>query len=571
MKIHSVSIKNFKSIKELEFDFPDSGILVLIGENNAGKSNIARLFDMILGESWYGKEKMEDHDFFNRSRQNKIEICIKFNNDTLVNFTQPSSDWGLKYLKQNGEKMPFGYSVKDDFPCTYLSADRTLDKHLSFYDWTLIGKIRKAFHVRVEDHIKNSIENKFNEMMSLFNKVSGFENFKSDFEAYFKELAPGSNTTLNLTFKPYSPSNLFKTMQIVAMNENDINYDMDLSELGEGVRNMVLVALLRSYAKNFKNNSAGILILEEPELYLHPQARRHLATILKEIAAEGVQIILSTHSDSFIDVGNFDSIGRVVKLNDDNDGLFTEMFTVSKAQLVRKCHETGVPPEKCTEDNISEFYSTTSNYRLNEGFFAKFIILVEGETEEMALPIYLSHIGIDINKYGISILAVNGKGNLPKYWRLFTMFGIPTVLLFDNDASTDSGRNNKNIATCFSLDPQTFVEDIDNVKVVPALLSSSIETLIVLDKDFENSIKYNLTSSIYNKYYSIAKDLIKPISKSSQKGAIARYIARQVVQDYPNFSPTVALKIVDILKDHFPQIAISTTLVSQLTSLDEIL
>ena len=60
MKLSKVKIQNYRSIKEIEFEFPESGILVLVGENNAGKSNIIRAIDLICGEAWIGKEKLED-------------------------------------------------------------------------------------------------------------------------------------------------------------------------------------------------------------------------------------------------------------------------------------------------------------------------------------------------------------------------------------------------------------------------------------------------------------------------------------------------------------------------------
>ena len=52
MKLSQVKINNFRSIKTLDFNFPESGILVLAGANNAGKSNIIRAINNILGVDW---------------------------------------------------------------------------------------------------------------------------------------------------------------------------------------------------------------------------------------------------------------------------------------------------------------------------------------------------------------------------------------------------------------------------------------------------------------------------------------------------------------------------------------
>lgn len=53
MKIKKIYIKNFRSIKELSLTFPEKGLLVLVGSNNAGKSNILRAIDALLGDSWF--------------------------------------------------------------------------------------------------------------------------------------------------------------------------------------------------------------------------------------------------------------------------------------------------------------------------------------------------------------------------------------------------------------------------------------------------------------------------------------------------------------------------------------
>lgn len=80
MLLKKVSIKNFKSIKNIEFDFPESNILVLVGENNAGKLNIIRAIDVICGESWYGKEKI------GRPRFLFMQVHIPVKGDHLFRF-----------------------------------------------------------------------------------------------------------------------------------------------------------------------------------------------------------------------------------------------------------------------------------------------------------------------------------------------------------------------------------------------------------------------------------------------------------------------------------------------------
>jgi len=555
MLLKKVSIKNFKSIKDIEFEFPESNILVLVGENNAGKSNIIRAIDVICGESWYGKEKLEDHDFYLRKHENDIEVNLFFDDGRSVNFQPTKSKWGVNYFTnwQQTNKAPFTSQIKEDFPSTYLGADRTFDKHLSFYDWTLIGRIRKAFHKRISDELKTEIEKDFENVITSFHKVPGFTDFLKDFSKQFKELLPSGKGHMEIDFKPFTPANYFKTMQILAHDPNQSDKPIDVDELGEGARNMILIALLRSYAKNFKNGGEvnGILALEEPELFLHPQARRHLATVLRDLAQTGLQVIISTHSDSFIDTEFFESIGRVIKIADpDNEGKEqTVLVQTDNKKLVDFAIETGVPKEKVDVSNIQPFYKTTSNHRLNEGFFARCLVLVEGETEELAIPEYLAVLGLDCDANGISIIEVKGKNQIPKYWRLYASFNIPIIVIFDNDNKDSKEKSNKNIATCFNISTEDILNEVDCHKHLSSKTTYPTD-ILVLEIDFETSIKKDLTKKGFEGLYEAleqeAVKVIKPL-KGQQKGAIARHVARELQTQIGVYAPDFVKQLADII------------------------
>lgn len=566
MKIKRVVIKNFRSIKNLEFDFPDSNFLILVGANNAGKSNIIRAINNILGPEWWSDDRLETYDFYARDRQNKIFISLTFDTGEIATFKWDAEKKEYHLFLYDGFRERY---LKNDFkaqcPCTYLAADRSFDRHMSFYDWTLLGKIRKTFHQRSVD-IANDLEEKFNEIIALFDKVRGFKEFKKDFTEFFKEMQADVPLKVSVDFKPFTPSNYFKTMQVLASDPAQGGADLDLNELGEGTRNLVLLALLRSYALNLRRHgeeTSGVLALEEPEIYLHPQAQRNLFRVLREIANSGMQVIISTHSSNFVDTEYFDSIGLVRKVNDpEREGCqFTVLTLVTKDELVEHCHKTGVPENKATVENITEYYKSTSNFRLNEAFFARFVILVEGETEELALPEYLSAAGLDCDRRGVSVIAVQGKNQIPKYWRLFGKFGIPMLVIFDND---DDGTNsqgqdnpkrksNKNLATCFGLS----LEQILHTKVWDKIKSmTEPETIIVILKEnFETAVREDykkvadLGDPTFDEMDKEARDLIKPTSKDQSKGLIARYIARKIHTFKPGYAPEFVRYIADVINE----------------------
>lgn len=557
MKISEIYIKNFRSIKEETIVFPDSGILALVGANNAGKSNILKAINNILGDTWFGKDKAEISDYYNKDSTNNIKIKITFDNNRFVELDFSNGGKWASYYDENGRTIySSNGNVKDDFPCTFLPAERSLEKNLQFRSYELMGKIAKSFNEKAQSK-KAAIEAKFGEVMELLNEVEGFTNFKNDFINYFNSMQADTPYKLKVDFKAFSPLNYFKTINILA-NDSSINneFDIDIDELGEGNKSLLLFALLRSYAKNFKQDATGILAVEEPEIYLHPQARRHLFEMLFEIVKDSnIQIIYTTHSPDFLATERFDSIGLVSKSPTHG----TQVKTLSKENLVDFSKLTGVPEDKTTLDNISEFYATTSNYRLNEGFFSKRLFLVEGETEELCLPILFKHFGINTDSSGISFVAVNGKNQIPKYWRLFNSFGIKTEIIIDNDDDTDGNKrsSNDNIASCFntSVNEILNIEDNANTKVLQCAKDGSFDQRIFIFKtDFETAFKedfekYCNENSIESKYIELsdeALNLIKPVKKS-QKGQIARYIVNYILGEYPDYNPCFIKVVIDTL------------------------
>lgn len=535
MKIRQINIKNFRSIKEETIIFPNSGILTLVGPNNAGKSNILRSIENILGDSWFSGDKAEINDYFMKDKNNVIEIKIVFDDGKNVVF-KSDEKWPT-YYNSNGSKMSYGSSIKEDFPCTYLSANRDLAKNMQFRSYELMGKIAKAFNDKIEEQTKTTLKGKFEEIMSILDTIQGFSNFKKDFSDYFDELQSDSPYKLKVDFKAFSPLNYFKTINILA-NDSSVNSDFDIDpvELGEGNKSLMLFALIRSYAKNFKQEATGILAIEEPEIYLHPQARRHLYQVFKDIVKDSnIQIIYTTHSPDFLSTEEFSSIGLVSK--DSNEG--TKVKIITEQDLVGFSISTGVSGNKTNTNNIKEFYATTSDTKLNEGFFAKHLILVEGDTEELCLPLLFERLGLKYYSSGISIIGVEGKNQIPKYWRLFKAFNIKLSVVFDSDS-----QGNNNLAICFGCDENDLKSDIDKIKKV----ETTNQNIFVFETDFETALKRDFNKDTeWQKYEDEAKEIIKP-RPDTQKGQVARYICNKILED-KSYQPAFLQDLVDEIQN----------------------
>lgn len=203
----------------------------------------------------------------------------------------------------------------------------------------------------------------------------------------------------------------------------------DINRKGNGLQRSLIFALIKSWAKisqekKVRNDGeegmvskSTYFIFEEPELYLHPQAQRELFSSLKKLSEIESQVFLSTHSSSFVDLGRSESICVVYK----------------------KSLEEGTKCLQCTKklfEDLAEEKKFNLTYWINpdrgELFFARKVILVEGQTEKTVIPWLAKH-KADILKYDYTIIDCGGKDNLPLFIRLLNNFKLPYVVVYDRD------------------------------------------------------------------------------------------------------------------------------------------
>ncbi|MGH2800833.1 MAG: ATP-dependent nuclease, partial [Thermoleophilaceae bacterium] len=154
--------------------------------------------------------------------------------------------------------------------------------------------------------------------------------------------------------------------------------------------------------------SGLLLLIEEPELYLRPQAQRYLYRLLREFALAGNQVIYSTHSPAFLNVARLDEL------------VFVERLPQTGTRALQ--------PEPVSADEdfrvMTEFDAARS-----ELFLARAVVLVEGLTEKLVLPFMFSALGYDADREAISIIECGGKPNIPLFARICKATGIPFLVV----------------------------------------------------------------------------------------------------------------------------------------------
>lgn len=170
-----------------------------------------------------------------------------------------------------------------------------------------------------------------------------------------------------------------------------------------------------------------LLLVEEPEAHLHPQRQLRLMEFLTAAASEktdgsrGVQVILTTHSPN---LSSKIPLGNLVLIENQTAFPLTEGAT-------------------CLQKSDYRFLERFLDSTRANLFFARGLIVVEGDAEAILIPTLAKLIGCDLTAHGVSIVNVGGTG-LRRYARILQrvngateQLSVPVACLADMDVMPD--------------------------------------------------------------------------------------------------------------------------------------
>jgi len=190
------------------------------------------------------------------------------------------------------------------------------------------------------------------------------------------------------------------------------------NDLSDGEKSL-LTMIFALYGNNLAD---GFMIVNEPELHLHPQYQKELAEVCEEISDRiGTQFIISTNSSLFINEKNLTNVYRVYKNKDQNSLISAPKITVD--------YDDATLMHMLRFENLSKI------------FFVDKIILVEGDTDAYFFSFYLNYLKtqpewkIVIRDY--EIININGKGSFSTWRRFLRKFNIKNYFIGDWDNTVD--------------------------------------------------------------------------------------------------------------------------------------
>lgn len=215
----------------------------------------------------------------------------------------------------------------------------------------------------------------------------------------------------------------------IKVYENLLPNPKDVSSLGHGAQRSIQMTLIRHLADlkliAQQNRTTTLLLIDEPELYLHPQAIEILRKSLTILSCQGYQVIFSTHSPFMItqkDVGN-----TVLVRKNDTLGTFKRTTLKSAIPLV----------EQQAPHQLTLMYSLSNSSNI---LFSEKALLAEGKTENKLLPLIIEKItGKTILHHKTALVKLDGSGNTKKSIQVLATMDLPTKAIVDLDFGLKNG------------------------------------------------------------------------------------------------------------------------------------
>ncbi len=487
MKISSIIIDNFKSVRHMEINDIDNAF-ILVGKNNTGKTVV---LDAIRAVS--GNYTIKPENFNTRGKNIEITITLDIDEEDLVLLNRNGvvskykkyelwmKDFQTKLPSYEDGKLKFTYIVNKEgkvkyndgikknnpyiqqiFPKVYfidnqrnikefessllrIQGNEQLDmlkEHLCMFDRT--KKCNNCFDCMGVINKKTPEELTLSETAKLMEyKVFNMklDQFADTVNQCFKKNGAGSQSVKYEVH--YSSDDLFEIKTMVYHEDRDAVCEIET--MSAGLRSIYLLSLIETYIQE-NGVVPSIVMIEDPETYLHPQLQKSASEILFRLSKKN-QVIFSTHSPNML----FNFSSRQIK----QVMLDEEYYTIVN--------------EDTDIDEILDDLGYTANDLMN----VSFVFIVEGKQDSNRLPMLLEKYYSEIyDEDGmlqrISIIPTNSCTNIKTYANLkyINKLYLKDQFLMIRDSD---GKNPKHLVKQLcSYYSQRAKEDVDNIpRVTP--------------------------------------------------------------------------------------------------------
>ncbi|WP_118973801.1 ATP-dependent nuclease [Taibaiella koreensis] len=453
MYLEKLIIKKFRSIDELEVHF-NKGLNIIIGENNSGKTAIIDALRIGLGhgKQWKDIGIRNEEDFFIDVNDidctyHPIEFDFYFKieapEDAVIfnsmlyqdpadaslqniqmhfRYILEDTPTGAKRMRWNSwggaiEGQAIDPNEAQQIYYTYLAPLRNAEQELKPYakDNKISSLFRDLTKYKTTDANGNEVVKTLDEAakLSLAQKLEAVvqdDDWKGLIEtgtAYINEHLKeadvrNKNSNIHLRLLEYKYENVIKgivtrkpvfpTNLITPASAHKQRY-FDVSQNGLGENNLVYASSVLGDLKNRRAERKEhfySLLIEEPEAHLHPQRQNTFFNYLNNLRELNLQIFITSHSPTLTAKSDLDNI--IIIQRQPN---VKRPFTIKNSDLTTE-----------NKAYLRKFLDVTKS----QLFFSNGVILVEGISEALLVPVFADMMGnqYNIDQNGIEIVNING-------------------------------------------------------------------------------------------------------------------------------------------------------------------
>lgn len=318
----------------------------------------------------------------------------------------------------------------------YIPAVKDFSDDLKTKESATFGKLLHILLEVIESDLSDAVET-FEALKKKLNRITG-ENGEVSDERMERVRAIEATIQRNLqeTFRDVSieiniPPPEVKSILSNATIVADDGMRGPVENKGDGFKRAITFSILRTYVqlsqqadwkkadeKLKATKDRFLFLFEEPELYLHPQAQNVLFEALSLIS-KTQQVVVTTHSPLF----------------------FSPTITKTFIKIYKQRIPNQIKPQSvCLTIDLNDM-STKDQFQIisfetgSHAFFSRRVILVEGDSELIALPHIAKMLNAqwDLKANSISLVKINGKGSFKRYLDFFSKFKISILLVSDLD------------------------------------------------------------------------------------------------------------------------------------------
>lgn len=432
MFLKKFKIKNYRCIKDASIDF-NKGVNILIGENNSGKTAVLDALRICFsyGKQWRDIwvsannfhldknnpdadiEDIEFHLFFEIEDEVETGIFNELHSvgddgtqELQVHFRyyidERSGVKKVRYSVWGGDNE--GQSITPDvldlIYFIHLDALRDAVLHLRPMRGNRLGELYSKMVTDEErqEFLSGKIRNVLDGDTDWNTLI---DQGKSKVNEHLKETTiTGKEQNVKIDFLPFEFRRIVDNLRIQTpvyneeiIENGDKQRYFELHQNGLGYNNLIYIATVLGDLKRQKeleSNAYVALLIEEPEAHLHPQLQNIFFNYLNKLNEIGFQIFVSSHSPTITAKADLDSL---IVLQEQGNEITS--LAIKKSNL---------------DDTNKKYLKKFMDVTKCQLFFSNGVILVEGISEALLIPVFSEIIGSDysIEKKGIELVNLNG-------------------------------------------------------------------------------------------------------------------------------------------------------------------